>query len=135
MCRLVNNLDFIMVNGFKVAVKENDKYYSPTTGIEYKRGFKVKVPEIQKNYVSKEIVDDLLEINSSSYKSNMVGRTCVFITKDNAMELFRSFKRSYPEINFVLLKMYLRNDLMIGDYSGGYVFGGKYIANFYEESV
>jgi len=132
MCKLVDKITLDYVHVYKVAVLEDGKYYSPTTGVEYAMDSEIKVPEVQKNYVPYDIVNDLLDKNSYSYIENMVGRTCGFIEKSAATDFLDRFKITYPEVKFVLLKMLLKKDLMLGIYGDDLVIGGKSIITFRE---
>lgn len=134
MCKLVDELSIERVNGYKVAVLENGKYYSPTTGIEYREGYNVEIPTVQKNYVEQDIVSTLLQKGCWGYDDSMVGRTCVFINKDDALNLLRSFE-NYDNLNLVILKMNISKELMLGTYSCGIVIGGKFISYFREENL
>lgn len=119
------------VQGYKIAVLKDGKYYSPTTGVEYKVG-PVEIPDKQINSIL-DIVNDLLEEDSTAYSPTMVGRTCVMLNFNEAKEKYEDWKRSFVgDGELVLLEMSLKEGLMFGKYGiHNYVIGGKYINNFY----
>lgn len=129
MCNLVEKVSFLEVCGYKVAVKRDDIYYSPTTGIEYKLG-DVEIPKKQINVID-TIVNDLLEEDSPAYAPNMIGRTCIFINLENAKDQLEHWA-SYTSERLVLLKLTISKDIMMGKYGTGFVFAGKRIESLDE---
>lgn len=130
MCDLKNKIEEKEVTGYKVVIEIDGKYYSPCTGVEYEVGL-VKIPKVQKNYVSNVVFSGLLEENHFAYSKNMIGRTCVFSRIIYAQKLQQYFLKN-ENGKFKIIKMTLKNDLMSGTYGGYTVYGGRYIVSMEE---
>lgn len=126
MCNL-NGLP-LNIEGYKIVLELNGKFFSPTTGIEYKVG-PVEIPEKQTNHLKGCIVSNLLDERSFGYSSTMIGRTCVFLNIDDAKSNLEYWQKYCK--NLVILNMTISQDLLIGNY-GGIVVGGKNIISFYK---
>ena len=127
MCKLAENfkeLDISEYVGYKVAIKIDNKYYSPVTGIEYKVG-PVEIPETSKPLCSGFV--DVLNKNSIAYEESMIGRTCVLTDYNSATKFkYNTECFKYPG-NLVILRFGVCKDLMIGFYNNCLVVGGKEI--------
>jgi hypothetical protein len=132
MCNLKVELNVDSISGYKIVVVKDEfhkfqKYYSPTTGIEYKVGL-VEIPKVQVNYIN-SISDDLLDIRSFVYKENMIGRTCVILDYKEAHNILLEWQRFTNE-KLKVVKFMISKELMFGNYySQMCVVGGKYINN------
>lgn len=126
MCDLIYKCDEEEVTGYKVAVKIDDKYFSPATGLEYKVG---PIP-LQFKY-QKHVADfvNVLDENNECYNTNMTGRTCVFRDLESAKHKQNKW---YSFYELIILKMTISNDLLSGYYSTSEVYGGKNIVSMEE---
>ncbi|KKN88689.1 hypothetical protein LCGC14_0245800 [marine sediment metagenome] len=113
--------------GYKVARKEKGKYYSLTTGIEYREGR--TMPKLRQKLVRADVERwpwNLLESGSTFYSPGMQGRTGVFVHKPT-VHLIQS-----PD-TAVLLKMTITGGLKRGRYIGSVLLiAGRKIVKFKE---
>ena len=111
MCKILE--DFTKsknFTGYKIARKEIGKYYSPTTGIEYREGR--TMPKLRKklsNANQGRWPWDLLMPGSRFYSSKMQGRTGVFVNKPT-IHLITG------PTQLVLLEMTVTGELKRGEY-------------------
>jgi hypothetical protein len=129
MCTLTDNINNIYtVRGYKIVLKIEDKYFSPTTGIEYKVG-QVTIPTYQNNIIG-DISSEILDKRSIAYNEHMVGRTCVLLDHEDAKNILEYWKGSckieYLD-NLIIVSMAIGDELMFGGYGVKNVVGGKYI--------
>ena len=75
---------------------------------------------------------EILDPSNIAFKQNMVGRTCIFLDKFEALKQLKEW-RQFCNKKLVLVRMELAGDLMIGNY-GCYqhVIGGKNIVFIHE---
>ena len=132
MCKLTNKIDIVTAYGYKIVIKEHGKFYSPIMGIEYKEG-PVEIPLVQKNSVETVSSDILIDRSERGcFEENMVGRTCIFLDKEVALDQLKSWK-DYCDKKLVLVRIAVSGDLMVGNYgSYQHVIGGKNIVFIHE---
>ena len=132
MCTLISKISPSKFIGYKVAIKINDKYYSPAMGFMYEVG---KVPIIiEQKRLSHFFKENILE-GSCSYKYNMVGRTSILINKKDAIRLLEDIESKInlsKPYSVVILKMEISDSLMCGNYEGCDVVAGRKIESFKE---
>lgn len=124
MCDLTEQYKHKTFTGYKVVLVDNKtkKIYSPATGIEYKEGA-IKVPKkVNEKHISETFIQHLLNKESSVYRDNMVGRTCVFTKKNhanNAMWQHHNSMYSSKRVTHTLClaKIKISGDLMSGTYT------------------
>lgn len=80
MCKIIDKIDLKTFTGYKVALKINDKLYSPATMVEYKVG---EVPKPKVDRVDLPTSDfgfsDTLLIDM--FRDNFYGKTAVYKDK------------------------------------------------------
>lgn len=127
MCELKEEiLKLESFTGYKVAVKMNDKYYSPAMGCVYRIG-KIRPIKQQRrigNYFKARLF-------LSNFKPLLVGRTAVINNYDNAYWMRESIQDTTNE-KVVILKMTIADELLEGRYEGMLVIAGKRILNMEE---
>jgi hypothetical protein len=132
MCNLEQDIDYLtnyIGSGYKVVIKKDNEYYSPTIGIKYNIG-PVEIPTVQINYIDL-IIDSILSPNSVAYSETMIGRTCVFMDFLAAKSIFNTWK-GHSRGELTIVKMTVSKDLMIGSYGFYTVVGGKEIVRIRE---
>jgi len=131
MCHIMNKLKNQHPRyGYKVVFK-NDKgeYFSPATGAKYVDGKKVRGRKHQKRIG--DYFDPAL-FHSSFFNPKYFGFTAVFWSYLSARELRERLTFNNADLNFVILKVYISEDLHEGTYGSAPVFIGRRISSFQE---
>ncbi len=112
--------------GYKVVVKENGKYYSKPTGIEYKESS--MVCGLSKERVGTVGGDNipLSDKRSQHYNEKMVGRTSVLTSVESAERVKRYFWGN------CIVKMKLKGTCYEGNFGGMDTIVGSEIATIEE---
>lgn len=141
MCEITQRLNDNEIpekTGYKVAIKLEDKYFSPATGVEYKVGL-VEVGDRFKHFIKHQIYrSDILIPSSSAYKEEYVGQTAVFddLARATALKIkFAEYNEYYaPSLvqHIVILKMTLSNIKFKGTYNDSSVWMGSVIKEIEE---
>ena len=123
MCNLTTKIKNCQsVTGYKIVYKENGKYFSPATGIEYKENIDLPWPNNIKNKIKYYFgFDDVLNANELSHHKNLYGKTAVFINLSDAMIFANIWQTAQEKMHLQIVKMTLSNDL----YNGIYGFNSK----------
>jgi hypothetical protein len=113
MCEIKEKTRLKTFTGYKVVIKKDGKYYSPSTGLEYKVG--MKLPHLQER---NEIFDTWAWGNPLSkdgvwYKPEMQGKTAVF---KNLRPCVTSIACNRA-FNHVILKMTIGGEIYNGSFS------------------
>ena len=136
MCKIVNVLKkAVQRTGFKVALKINGRYYSPATGVEYKKGKVPMCPDYDEdtieyllrlcNYFSINRIftkPDSEHSRRSCHLVNFNGNTTVFKNISDTIELLR-YVLHCTDHEVVILKMALWGRIN-GTYQEDPVFAG-----------
>lgn len=102
--------------GYKIVAVKDGKDYSPATGVEYKEGNKkIKVPDIQRKIVL-SFFDGLLNDREFGYVENMVGRTAVFLRKNDACRMAESYTTVIPGYQITVSKAKVSVAMLYGTY-------------------
>lgn len=131
MCEITRTLDKpIVVTGYKVAVKENGKYYSPATGVMYETGRVPKCPELTKDLLKRLKKRNnyfrflyIIPINGNFHNSKFNGNTALFKSRDTADRLKRDMQRLNVNCEIVVLMMNMSCTMQ------GIYYGEVYIGN------
>ena len=103
MCKITKKSRKKTFTGYKSVVVVRGKYYSPATGVLYKVG---PVPVVKNKRVNAEGgYVDMLNPKNKFYNPRMMGKTGVFYTQTQAMQLYPSD---------AMLKMTISGDLHEG---------------------
>lgn len=134
MCNITGNYSKKSFTGYKVVCEMDGKYYSPATGIEYKKG-PVEIPVVQQrlcNWFS----DTLLLPDGYGYKPDMKGYTAVFVNQYNAMCTWKELAFWYDSpYKLKVVKMTISHKLQYGTYGHDNVILGKRIDKIEEVCV
>jgi hypothetical protein len=96
MCRIQSKSRAKQFSGYKVVVKKNGKYYSPSTGLKYEVG--MKLPSMTKRHTNAHTKwKDPLAKDGRWYNELMQGKTGVFRTIASA----RWVTKHYPELTII----------------------------------
>ena len=134
MCNLVTPITKKRVTGYKIAVKKQNRYYSPIVGMIYRVG-QIKVPKKQNLYLD-GFSDNLLEPQALAYRKLMVGRTSVVVGIGFARELISYYRKRAPLIPLVMLRMVISKEIIKGTVYGEYpVCAGKEIVSMEEVKI
>jgi ribosomal protein L10 len=139
MCEL--RTDFtkdIQYTGYKVVVKQNEKYFSPATGVEYIESVNVPRPKYQKR-LAMVFSNNILSKTGGRFKENFFGKTAVFVYSTDAWDLKDGIdknQKSYSEpilpIETAVVKMTLSKNLMEGYYGDAEIIAGEFIEKIEE---
>ena len=128
MCQLLEKVDKKSIIAYKVVVKIGNKYYSPATGIRYKRDNK-HIPIVTKMNPLVDAYIDFLDKDSDAYEPEMLSRTAAFLDIDDAIYERNSLDYFYSHNHSILciLQVKLSGDLMSGLYGNKSTVGNKSI--------
>lgn len=116
MCTITKELETITSEtGYKLAIKKNGKYYSPSTGLEYTIG--MELPHM--TTIIRENTDGCwknpLDKRSDVYEDRMQGNTAIFESIEDIMNLHLN---TSSFLNYAILEMTLDNVLYDGILDG-----------------
>ena len=120
MCTITGEFKQKSFTGYKVALKKGKSYLSPATGIRYKVGAVTIVRKKRKNSLPTFV--NMLLFSNHFYNPRMVGKTGVFMTKDEGDYWLQDFgftTQPWMKSNnckLVLLKMTISGDMLTGKY-------------------
>jgi len=133
MCILLNKLKQNQKTGYKLAIKDGNQYYSPATGTLIKIGVVKPVNKIDKSHGNTWL--NGLDKSSAFYNNEMVGRTSIFINKEDAIKIINGAILK----GLVLLKCVISTDLMDGYVTAGWAkyltIAGRNIKSFEEIKI
>ncbi|MFW6246763.1 MAG: hypothetical protein ACOC22_01110 [bacterium] len=136
MCNLFFKMKEKEFTGYKIVVKkENGRYYSPAIGIEYTEG--MTMPCINRKnalfgFFKNNFKSPMEILTGTTYRSDMQGRTSVFVHKDEAHLFYYYIVRHDNSDNHIIVKMTISEDLMDGEYHNFEVVAGRRIEKIEE---
>lgn len=133
MCYLSENLKEKKVIGYKVALKKDDKYFSPAMGFEYTVG---PVPIVEKQIALTGNFSTRILEEPITFETNMVGRTALFATIASARKFANTMLDYTPGKYIVcIITMKLEGGLMGGVYGSADVVAGRSILEIKEVAI
>ena len=133
MCNITTKLPRRQtVTGYKMAIEENGKYYSPATGVEYKTGPVPKLPRrLDIEYKRADLCGHTFRIQSIFDPTGVCHNkymcyhklTAIFVKKKDLIESSDTLAH-----DTVILRITLSGNLHHGDYTGP-IFLGNHIDN------
>ena len=135
MCKLIDKeLKKSFVTGYKIAVQKGSHYYSPATGVEYKKGKVKETKKYLKNALrysngTEYFSNGMFDPRSGIFNDLLVGRTAIFENFDSAKIKKNHWYDPYNSASLVILEMTLSKDLLGGNYDGCSVFAGSEIVS------
>jgi hypothetical protein len=134
MCKILRSVqsNIKTVTGYKfVVVDKHGHYYSPYTGLRYKKGNVpiVKIP-LQHSLAYRGVIWDVLDTYYQFYNKDYKGLTGIIINKGEAIKELHHFEYIFPNDKFALLEMTLSGNLHMGKYCNMYTYVGNHIDSF-----
>jgi len=130
MCDIKEEIEETTATGYKFVIKKRGRFYSPSTGIEYKLG---KMPNIRKSRPMADgcWVDPFDKIAAIGvFEPRMKGNTAIFEEEYLCRDIgFRCGNSRYP---YVIIKITLSKVKYIGSFAGGKTFIGSVIESIEE---
>lgn len=138
MCNLFEAIAEEKYTGWKAVLvhTESGRMYSPATGVEYAAGKPVTPFSGVTRLRDSTFANDLATEDHAAYSENMVGRTCVFMSLDDALQTKRSLACHSildgevdvsDDYDLAVVSMTVSGELMRGEYGDEPVVGGKFI--------
>ena len=122
--------------GYKIVVEDKyGHYYSPYSGIRYKKG-KITVPgKLYKNSTNSAICGNKyvalhLKYNGIKWNDGMIGMTGVIIDKLSALIFYNRWKSGNTAIKYSVLEMTISGNLQYAQFSGFSTIIGNEIVSF-----
>lgn len=139
MCNIIRTLPEPTIQvGYKVAIKIGNRYYSPATGVRYRRGKVPKCPKRTADIMDKLYnrtaffdVDSVLDPQSFVHNTDYNGNTAVFRDLARANSLMCNVVISSNDETVIVILVMTIMCTMEGDYAG-FVYIGDKIVNIRE---
>jgi hypothetical protein len=136
MCNIIAKSLKQNIIGYKVALKINNKFYSPVTGIEYKIG-NVEIPtKYGENNIKDDLyMNDVLNPNDFAHDPAYAGKTAIFEVEQDGLYKLDEWKGRLSQKlsnKLQLIRMALSGDLYTGDYGLSSVYLGTAIDSIEE---
>ena len=124
------------LTGYKIAVKKDNRYYSPVTGIEYKIG-EIEQPKLSddlSHFAKVFQFVNVLSKNEITYnplmcKLKLTGLIISINGAEREMYKLQQYSNTY---NLILLKICIRRNLHTGQYHNHSLYLGSYIVSLEE---
>lgn len=129
MCQFSTESNKKSVSGYKVAIYNNGKFYSPVTGIEYSIG-NIPIPKRYGKYSIRDLIHivNVLDKKECAHDSKYKGLTAVFKNKKDAIRLCDTWERnSGYKYSISVIKLKLSGKLYEGKYGHDQVYLGSTI--------
>lgn len=131
MCNLRKRILKKSKIGFKVVIKYKEEYYSPATGLCYSDYENKAIPtlKLMASSVRTDGFDsNILNPDSTIFKSAMQGRTSVFKSIQDAKIAYKAWQSKRFELTILLMEVY--HELLSGTYKVNFwndykVYAGK----------
>jgi len=135
MCDLRNVCSETKVEGYKVVVRKlkGRRYFSAAMGFRYPLDGHVPIVRRQRR-ISSGFKDDIILELSNALRKDMIGRTAMFPSFDDARGEYCYLRKRDIEKGYkvVVVRVILSVDMMEGVYCGCRVIAGRHIRFIYE---